>query len=137
MALGATMLLTACATPCATPPEQAALRSRAVQSDLVVAALNCDERDRYAAFVGRFEPQLAEQGRLLRAFFMRNYGEDGQAELDRYVTRLANEASTLSARAGGIFCARADRRLGELMQLDPSRFDAFVDRQPRPAKDDR
>ena len=125
-----------CAAPCATPLEQTALRARAVQSDLVVAALNCDRQDRYAAFVQRFDDQLAEQGQRLKSFFLRGYGSDGEAELNRYVTSLANRASTRSARFGATFCAQADARFAELMALEPALYGGFVDRQPLRRKAD-
>ena len=82
------------------------------------------------AFVTRYETQLAAQAATLRAFFARGYGESAESELDRFVTRLANHSSTMSAQHGVGFCAAMSRQLSILLALEPARFPSFVAGEP-------
>ncbi len=84
----------------ATPAERSALNVRLLQSDMMVAALSCQLRDDYNAMVRRFGPELARHGSDLRGLFARTYGSGGEAELNKYVTRLANESSARRIEAG-------------------------------------
>jgi hypothetical protein len=94
---------------CARNAEIPALETRVLQTELMVAALTCDARASYNAFVTRHRNELIGQGRALRAFFKRAYGKRAQTTLDSFITRLANEASlrTLAARDGYCKDARA------------------------------
>ena len=117
------------AEPCATASEQAALRSRAVQTDLMLAALNCDERARYNLFVQEFGQPLAVQGAGMKAYFQRAHGAAAIEEMNAFVTCLANMASQRYIEEPGKFCAAAKEQLTELLAMKPADYPAFVARQ--------
>ncbi len=128
----AAVLLTAGAAEariCASPSEQAALRARVVQSQLMVAALSCGARPRYNAFVRKFERELVMQGKSLRSFFQRTYGDSATKRLNSFVTSQANKASERSLDVGGAFCSETAGLFDELQGLRPVQFTEFVARQ--------
>lgn len=90
--------------PCGYPAEQAALSARALQTDLMVSALVCDRRADYNAFMLRFRDTLAAHGSTMRGYFTRLYGRQGEATMNRFVTKLANEASGASNANRALYC---------------------------------
>lgn len=94
----------AAATRCALPTETAAFHLRQLQSRLMVAALACNQRPAYNAFVSRFRPSLAAAGGRIEGYFQRIGG--GPAGLDDYLTALANTASLARAENPGEYCRR-------------------------------
>lgn len=118
------------AEQCPTAKEQAALRTRALQTDFMVAALNCGERERYNDFVKTFKTPLVREGKALKAYFRRRHGERATRELNAFVTQLANLASRRYNARTRTFCTQAKTQLTEAMTLKPAAFADFVDRQP-------
>ncbi|MEP4379037.1 MAG: hypothetical protein ABJ215_00040 [Alphaproteobacteria bacterium] len=92
-----------------------AVRARVVQSEMMVAALSCGLRNQYNAVVAEFETELVSHGRVLRSMFTRTHGAGGQLALDRFVTKLANDASSRSNRARHAYCASAKRSFAEVL----------------------
>lgn len=91
------------------PGEEEAIAFRRLQSELMVAALSCNDprhRDAYDTFVRRFRPALAENGRVLKTYFKRLHGARATRNLDDFITALANEAS-LSSMGDRNFCRNA------------------------------
>src|SRR5512135_3477620 len=82
------------ADTCASAAEKTAFDTRVLQSELMVAALSCGENARYNNFVKKFESELVANGKALRGYFARNYGKSGEDLLDRFITRIANNAAT-------------------------------------------
>jgi hypothetical protein len=115
---------------CAREVDQVALRTRAVQTDFMVAALSCGERDRYNSFVKKFQPQLIRQGKNLQAYFKRSHGKRGTTELNSLLTKLANLSSTRSIADRAGYCGSARDRMSEALLLKSKEFAAFIDRQP-------
>ena len=123
---------------CATPHEKSALEARVLQSELMVAALTCGERNRYNAFVRKFEQPLVTYGKDLKSFYARSYDGHGDAELSHLVTRLANNASKRSLSAAtSEYCADAVARfdvmlsapgaiLGDTIKANPNAMDHGV-----------
>lgn len=89
---------------CLQPLERTAVETRALQTELMVAALSCGARADYNAFVGRYKDVLVDSGLTLRQMFLRDYGRNGQRQLDSFITGLANAASARSIAKGGTFC---------------------------------
>lgn len=89
---------------CAAAGARDALAARALQTDLMVAALVCDRREDYNDFVRRHRDALAAHGNALRAWFRQEYGRAGETEMNRFVTRLANEASRASNADRALYC---------------------------------
>ena len=113
---------------CVNAVESAALETRVLQTELMVAALTCDRTASYNAFVHKFQDELVFQGGNLRSFFRRTYTPGAEGRLNRFVTRLANEASNRSLDRGSTYCkvaslmfsaALATRDLGRFVALQP------------------
>lgn len=115
---------------CALPDEEAALDTRVLQSELVVAALSCQQNDRYNAFVTKFSAALVYEGVNFRNFFTRNYGPYGEAMMDQLVTRLANLAEMRSWGLGELYCPTEASVFDGLLALDPSQLPAFAASRP-------
>lgn len=113
----------AMAAPCASPADEMTLNARVLQTELMVAALSCNEQKRYNAFVRTFRGPIAAQSASLRRFFARAYGSDGTRQLNAFVTRLANDASMRSADIGKqSYCASAGNLFAEAIATPPGAF---------------
>ncbi|MGB8274497.1 MAG: hypothetical protein WCF16_04405 [Alphaproteobacteria bacterium] len=129
----ATMLVIAdaAAATCSLAAEQAAIDSRALQSELMVAALSCGQSGQYNAFVTKFGPQLAANGNALRQYFGRAFGANGETQMNAFVTRLANYASTRATTRGTpAFCADSAALFGQVLAAAPNDLVAVAARQP-------
>ena len=106
---------------CADRSARVALEMRVLQSELMVAALTCNQRPSYNAFVTTFKPYLKDQGRELRAYFAKTYGPAaGPQRLNNLVTRLANVASQNSlTQPTSAFCAQAKQRFDRVLGATP------------------
>jgi hypothetical protein len=131
-ALAAAILaaMPAFAADCADTVEQAALQTRAVQTEFMVAALACGQSEYYNAFVIKFQPQLIREGKNLQAYFRRLHGASGTKRLNAFVTQLANLASERSIVDRGLFCGVAKDRMNEALALEAADFPDFMHRQP-------
>ena len=121
------------AAACAKPEDLPPLRTRALQTDLMVSALSCGEAKRYNKFVTDFRPELIKQGKALRAYFKRAHGSRAGAETDKFVTQLANLASQRSSRDKAAFCGATGKLFGGVLALKkPAELKTFVAGQPAP-----
>lgn len=93
--------------PCAASVDQISLQVRMLQTELMVAALTCNQRTDYNAFVTRFQPELALQGKHLQAFFKQKHGSGAAKALNGFITRIANESSRRGMQKRGEFCRNA------------------------------
>jgi hypothetical protein len=84
--------------------ERTAFEVRALQSQLMVAALTCNRDADYNAFVRKFQGELASSYRTVQGHFRRTAGGSHQRELDGFITQLANAHSQDGIRAGSQFC---------------------------------
>lgn len=112
--------------PCLTEEDERALNTRVLQTELMVAALSCNEQQRYNAFVTNYRGHLAAQGASLRAWFSRTYGSASTSELNAFVTRLANDASKRSLEAGS-YCDAASSLLTEVLETPADGFDSITE----------
>ena len=96
------------AASCAEPEEAQALDTRALQSDLMNAALSCGQQEHYNAFVMKFRGELQQQHALVKDYFSRLDRADAEREMTTFLTNLANRASEASMSADGdIFCQQS------------------------------
>jgi hypothetical protein len=117
------------AAACALADEKAALDTRVLQSELMVAALTCGENARYGVFVKKFEPILVANGDALRHYFRRAYGGAGETRMNRMVTQLANAASIRSmSQAKPAYCASRGQLFSEVLALRTQDLAGFVSR---------
>jgi hypothetical protein len=86
------------------PAEKTAFDIRALQSQLLVAALACGQHDNYNAFVRKNQAELGTAFRTLGTYFRRTEGAQHQRQLDQYITELANSQSRVSIDRGSFFC---------------------------------
>ncbi len=103
---------------CAQPHEERALNARILQTELMVAALQCQNSAAYNDFVIKFREHLVSQSESLRGMFIRQYGASANSHLNALVTRLANQASqrSMAKRAG--FCQQANLLFAEAQAAD-------------------
>lgn len=97
----------AAAPLCTTQNELSALRTAALQQQLMVAGLTCHATDAYNRFVLAYRPELQRSDAELKAYFIRRGGEHGEAEYDSFKTKLANLASLSNTADGRAYCANA------------------------------
>ncbi|MFH5924465.1 hypothetical protein [Roseomonas xinghualingensis] len=92
------------AQTCVQPAEKTAFDVRALQSQLMVAALACQQQDQYNVFVRQYQAELGNAYRGINAHYRRTAGARGQTTLDGYITHLANAHSQDGIRQGTNFC---------------------------------
>ena len=114
------------ASVCLRPGEEAALQSKALQSELMVSALACDEAARYNAWARKFESELVASGATLKRIFRIAYGTAGDTRLGQFVTALANDAAGRSASQKTTFCAVTARVFERVLPMNAPEFRAFV-----------
>jgi hypothetical protein len=85
----------------------AALKTAAVQQELMVAGLACNAGAAYNRFVLADQPQLQKSDADLMTYFRNRDGTE--AGYDSYKTKLANLAAGRSSADGGRFCAATAR----------------------------
>jgi hypothetical protein len=98
----------ALANACLRPEERGALDVRALQTYLMVTALNCQKGESYNQFIRRFGNELSSANRVTNAYFTRAYGGQARTRFDSNNTNMANEHSEDAIRAGSFFCRDAD-----------------------------
>ncbi|KZD12714.1 hypothetical protein [Oceanibaculum pacificum] len=118
---------------CAMPKERAALEARVLQSELMIAALSCNQRPSYNAVVTKYKGEMATTGKSLKQYFSRVYGGQSSAELNGFVTRMANEASQRSLAELDAFCGSAAQKFAHLMESKAKSFEEFAAVQPTAA----
>jgi hypothetical protein len=130
-AAAAVAALCAFASPGAAQPlnarEQAALDVRYLQTELMVAALSCGRPEfhqRYNTFVAKFGKSLKRHGSVMKSYFTREYGKQGTVQMDRYVTRLANEASLRSMQQVS-FCQDSGTLFERVTAIDTRSLESF------------
>ncbi len=108
--------------------EAAAVNARLLQTEMMVAALTCDLRPQYNTAIRTFETELVRHGQVLRKMFRRNHGAGGQRQLDKYITRLANDASARSNRDRLGFCRTAASLFDNVLASRSGGFDQLTKR---------
>ena len=94
----------AMAQTCVQPAEKAAFEVRALQSQLMVAALACQQDEQYNRFVREYGSELQGAYKGIAAHYRRTGGARSQNTLDSYITQLANAQSQDGIRQGTHFC---------------------------------
>jgi hypothetical protein len=110
--LAAGLTSPALAQACIRPAERTAVDFRAVQSQLMVAAIACGRTEDYNAFVRRHQAELGAAHRTVFGVFRRAHAAQAQRQYDQYITNLANAQSQEGIRQGSHFC----RDVGALFQ---------------------
>lgn len=105
---------------CASEGDLAALNARVLQTELMVAALSCDERERYNNFIIAYRSVLTERSQALQGMFKRAYGGEGTDRLNSFVTKMANNSSQQVTDRGNSYCTYAGELFKEALANRPS-----------------
>ena len=93
---------------CARPDEVTAIQAAAVQQQLMVAALYCNDTSSYNAFQTSYNKELNKSDKALLSMFRRLYGwRKGDDEYNAFKTRLANDSSLRSIHDHAGYCGEA------------------------------
>ena len=116
----------ALADGCLRPEERSALDVRALQSYLMVSALQCRQAEPYNQFMRRFGGDLANANRTAAVHFTRTYGGQGRTRQDSFNTTLANEHSEDAIRSGSFFCTDATALFAQALATPSSDLAKFA-----------
>jgi hypothetical protein len=115
------------ANKCAMDKEYAALNLRALQTELMVAALTCQKKAEYNAVVMKHKPVFAKKSRDFRSYFSRTAGGRTDFSMNQFVTRLANAASERSLKESvSEYCQTASSLFKNVLQSDGSNLQKLV-----------
>jgi hypothetical protein len=120
------------AAGCTGERDALALKTAAVQQELMVAAFTCGDTDGYNRFVTSYQPDLQASDAILLAYFQRT---GSTADYHTYKTSLANDFSLISVR-NNRFCSAANTAFNSV--LDPSHpaLAQIVEEQPVTVNED-
>lgn len=112
------------ALQCASNADQVALKTAAVQQQLMVAALSCHDVYEYNRFVLGHRSELINSDDALKAYFQKADKQHGTATYNKYKTELANAASLRSSQDPDMFCEAAAREFDSVLR--PASLAAIV-----------
>lgn len=114
------------ADQCLREAEKVAFGMRVLQSELMIAALQCGQQAQYNRFMQLHQPELSTAYDQIGAHFTRLFGAEGEEKRDSYITDLANAHSQDQMQQGPDFCARVSPTVNASLTLttsgDISRF---------------
>ncbi|HEY5337759.1 MAG TPA: hypothetical protein VIJ85_06125 [Rhizomicrobium sp.] len=109
---GVMMAGTAFAKPvqkCAKPEEVTAIQTSAIQQELMVAALTCNQITNFNAFQTGFSRELQASDVTLHNMFKRIFGaRAGEDQFHAFKTRMANDSSIRSIHDNASYCHEAE-----------------------------
>jgi len=110
-------------------PVVEAMQTRLLQTELMVAALQCrnipgnDFSTKYNSFVMQFGSPLTQNANVLKNHFK------SQTQLDRYMTRIANDAGQRGAKPG--YCQQMQPMFDQVLALKgASELNKFSSKDP-------
>lgn len=115
------------AKSCTSDSEYTSLSLRVLQSDLLVAGLRCRAHSKYNSFVNKFGGELQANGSALKKFFN---ARGGGRQLDRMVTRLANDASSRAGVDTHSYCAGIGQMFDEVQAINKSDLRTYAMARP-------
>jgi hypothetical protein len=113
---------------CASDRDLAALNARVLQTELMVAALSCDEKQRYNTFVSTYRDVLVDRGQALQALFRRAHGAKANTRLNAFITKLANDASQQVRSKGDGYCVFAGGLFEEAIAASPRELNRIANK---------
>lgn len=119
------------AESCVSRSDAMALKTAAVQQQLMVAGFMCHDAIAYNRFVRAYQSDLQESDASLKSYFVHRLGRRGEAAYDTYKTKAANLSALSQARNDRAFCGAADRLFAEAGK-SPASLSSFVEEAPSP-----
>lgn len=120
----------ALAASCVDRQDKAAFHVRALQTDLMVAALTCDARPHYNSFARKFQNALVDHGVALKRLYRDLHGPNAEKALNTYITALANRASERSISKRDHYCEKTMRTFSALKNMKPQELASFSMKRP-------
>lgn len=112
---------------CATSDEVTAIQAAAIQQQLMVAALTCNQIEHFNAFQTSYGRELRRSDAALEHMFRRLYGAShGDAEYHAFKTRLANDSSIRSIHDNAAYCQAAGVVFEAALMADKPSLASFV-----------
>lgn len=111
---------------CATTDEVTAIQASAIQQQLMVAALTCNQVDHFNAFQIAYSKELRRSDASLAHMFHRLYGGRGESEYHAFKTRLANNSSIRSIHDNEAYCRDAGMVFEAALIADKPSLASFV-----------
>ena len=97
------------AAKCAKPEEVTSIQTAAIQQELMVAALTCNQITNFNAFQTGFSRELQDSDATLHKMFKRIFGpRAGEDQFHAFKTRMANDSSIRSIHDNLGYCHEAD-----------------------------
>jgi hypothetical protein len=115
---------------CARAPDLVALQIAALQQQLMVAALTCDDVSLYNSFVTTYQKDLVASDQALQAFFDRFGTEEGTPAYHSFKTKMANLYSARSASDKKRYCANVRATFGPALKAEKLSLASFAMSQP-------
>jgi hypothetical protein len=104
---------------CAKPGEAMALKTAAMQQELMVAALYCNDVGLYNRFVVSYQHELQDEDAALLTYFQHGHG--GSSAYHSYKTGLANDFSLSGLHGMQSFCSAANTAFDAALNPDGAR----------------
>ena len=111
---------------CARPPDLVALQVAAIQQQLMVAALTCNDVSLYNSFVITYQKDLVASDEALQAFFDRFGDAEGSPAYHSFKTKMANVYSARSATDKARFCASARTSIAPALKAEKLSLASFA-----------
>jgi len=111
---------------CATSDEVTAIQASAIQQQLMVAALTCNQIEHFNAFQTSYSKELRRSDASLQRMFRRLYAGHGDAEYHAFKTRLANDSSIRSIHDNQGYCHDAGMVFDAALISDKPTLASFV-----------
>ena len=112
------------APTCKRNADEKSVYVRSLQTNLMVAALTCNDSGPYNDFIHQFQPVLIKDSKQLQAFYTKTQGKAGANELNSFVTQLANDESQRSIQTAG-YCDSANQLFTAVLALQPDQLEDF------------
>jgi hypothetical protein len=116
---------------CVSRSDAMALKTAAVQQQLMVAAFMCHDASAYNRFVRGYQTDLQDSDASLKSYFVHRSGRRGEAAYDTYKTKVANLSALSQAKNNGAFCGAAERLFAQAQESRVS-LRSFVEDAPSP-----
>ena len=111
---------------CANSDEVTAIQAAAIQQQLMVAALTCNQIEHFNAFQTSYGKELRRSDAALEHMFRRLYAGHGEAEYHAFKTRLANNSSIRSIHDNPGYCHDAGMVFDAALISDKPTLASFV-----------
>ena len=120
----------AAASSCKRTAGEKSVYMRALQTDLMVAALTCNNSTQYNTFVHQFQPVLTRDYKEMTSYFKKRHGKAGATEMNAFVTHLANDESQRSISEGTAqYCEESGKLFTTVLALPNDQVEDFSTQQ--------